>query len=472
MWFNSWEFFLFLPAVLAVYYVLTRRAQNIWLIAASYFFYGWWDWRFLSLIILSTTVDYLVSHYIARSQVEAQKKLGLYLSLSLNLGLLATFKYFNFFVDNFIALGATIGLDFDTPVLRLLPPVGISFYTFQTLSYTIDVYRGRQRPADSYIDFALFVTYFPQLVAGPIERASKLLPQIESKRHVSVWMIQTGVFLILIGLFKKVVIADTAGVRVDKIFADPAAMSSLDLWRGMILFSLQIYGDFSGYSNIARGVSRLFGIELSENFLTPYFSKSITEFWRRWHVSLSAWLRDYLYIPLGGNRKGTVNTYRNLMLTMLIGGFWHGASWAFIVWGGFHGAYLAIHKFWLESNWHLKSGQSGVIRRTVFNWLKILLVFHLVSFTWIFFRASDFASALDYISGLFSFRGDFNFRSIAVPAILLMVLFPIEWMQYRKDDLMNFLSLPSLIRGVMYAGMFVSIILLSGNEVPFIYFQF
>ena len=288
MLFNSLEFAFFLPCVLLVYYALNPRAQNLWLLGASYAFYAAWDWRFLVLIFLSTCVDYFAARKISRGE---HTKPWLYLSLAFNLGMLGLFKYFNFFVDSFIALGATIGMNFDTPVLRLLPPVGISFYTFQTLSYTIDVYRRQISPETDFSRFALFVSYFPQLVAGPIERAERLLPQIQKRRTVSADFLASGLVLILIGLFKKVVIADTAGVTVDQIFAAPEEKSSLVLLNGVLLFALQIYGDFSGYSNIARGVSRLFGIELMENFKTPYFAQNVSEFWRRWHISLSEWLR-------------------------------------------------------------------------------------------------------------------------------------------------------------------------------------
>ncbi|HUP50857.1 MAG TPA: MBOAT family protein [Longimicrobiales bacterium] len=471
MWFNSWEFFYFLPCVLIVYYALGHGAQNIWLIAASYFFYGWWDWRFLTLILASTVVDYWVAGRMPEASPAKRKRL-LLASLTLNLGALATFKYFNFFVDSFVALGASIGLNFDTPALRLLPPVGISFYTFQTLSYTIDVYRGRLQPCRRFADFALFVCYFPQLVAGPIERAQRLLPQIAARRVVTAVMLQTGACLILVGLFKKLAIADTAGLRVNDIFANPGARMPWDLWKGMVLFSLQIYGDFSGYSNIARGVSRLFGIELIENFETPYFSKNITEFWRRWHVSLSQWLRDYLYIPLGGNRHGTVATYRNLMLTMLIGGLWHGAAWTFVAWGGLHGLYLAIHKYWLNHRGLELDDKPFTMADAGSALLRMFITFNLVSITWVFFRADSFATAWIYLTRLFSFPGVPGLGDVAVPLALLLALLPIEWAQYRHGDLLAILDWPPPLRGAAYAGMIVCIVLLSGNDVPFIYFQF
>ncbi len=474
MWFNSWEFAWFLPAVLAGYYLLGRRMQNAWLVLASYVFYGWWDWRYLSLIVLSTAVDYFAAQRIHDAEHESRRRLALYASLLVNLGALATFKYFNFFVDSFIELGATIGLNFDTPALRLLPPVGISFYTFQTLSYTIDVYRGKLAPTRSPIDFALYVCYFPQLVAGPIERASRLLPQIAQARRVDSAWITSGLFLILVGLFKKVAIADTAGVRVDDIFAQPDARTSWELWKGMVLFSIQIYGDFSGYSNIARGVSRLFGIELIENFRTPYLASNITDFWRRWHVSLSAWLRDYLYIPLGGNRKGTANTYRNLMLTMLIGGLWHGAAWTFVVWGGLHGIWLALHRLYLRAVQRpVHSQLTGASPLQALRWAAgVFVTFHLVAISWIFFRAENFPQAWAYLTGLVSFRGAFSPGDVAIPVLLLLALAPIEIAQYRRDDIFALRNWRLPVRAACYLGMILGLIFLSGNKVPFIYFQF
>ena len=346
MLFNSFEFAAFLTIVLIGYSLLRTRAQNIWLLCASYTFYGFWDWRFLTLIAFSTTVDYLIARRIDRTDTDSLRKRLLYLSLLSNLGLLCFFKYFNFFVDSFVVLGAQLGLNLDTPALRLLPPVGISFYTFQSMAYSVDVYRRELKSERNFITFALFISYFPQLVAGPIERANRLLPQFREQRQVTLEGVRSGLVLILIGLFKKVVIADNAGVVVNRIFADIQSSSSATLVAGGILFSLQIYCDFSGYSNMARGMSRLLGIRLVENFKTPYLAANISEFWRRWHISLSQWLRDYLYIPIGGSRHGELRTHRNLIFTMLLGGLWHGAAWTFVVWGLLNGLYLIVHRWW------------------------------------------------------------------------------------------------------------------------------
>lgn len=471
MWFNSWEFLYFLPCVLIVYYALNHRAQNLWLLIASYFFYGWWDWRFLSLVIASTLVDYFAGKFIQQTDDESRRKLGFYASLIMNLGALAIFKYYNFFVDNFILLGAQAGFNFDSPVMRLLPPVGISFYTFQTLSYTIDIYQRRQKAIDHLIDFALYVTYFPQLVAGPIERAGKLLPQIQKKRQVNLEQFHDGILLILIGLFKKIAIADAAAPFVEKVFADPETQSSLLLLKGLYLFSLQIYCDFSGYSSIARGASKLMGIELSENFQTPYLAADITDFWRRWHISLSHWLRDYLYIPLGGNRHGKAKTYRNLLLTMLIGGLWHGANWTFVVWGGLHGAYLAIHKKMNEhrdARAHQKARNANLIRHS----LAIFITFHLVVLTWIFFRAPDFTTAWQFLCGIVFWHGGLPLTFLKLPLFLAVLLLPLEYLQSRHFDALAIARLPKSVRAAYYLTMLVAIILLGGNDVPFIYFQF
>lgn len=470
MWFNSWEFALFLPVVLLVYYTLRLRAQNVWLLCASYLFYGWWDWRFLSLIALSTLTDYIIGRTLGSDQTTLPRKGLLGISILVNLGILGVFKYFNFFVDSFIALGATVGLNFDTPVMRLLPPVGISFYTFQTLSYSIDIYRRKLEPVKDLGAFALYVCYFPQLVAGPIERAHRLLPQILCKREVTLELIRTGLVLILIGLFKKIAIADTAGARVEDIFADPNAQSSLMLWKGMMLFSIQIYGDFSGYSNIARGVSRLFGIELIENFRTPYLAANITDFWRRWHVSLSAWLKDYLYIPLGGNRSGKANTYRNLMLTMLIGGLWHGAAWTFVVWGALHGLYLCVHRVWVR--WKPAIDDSGTIMRGLAWCASVVLTFHLVAVAWVFFRAESFTHAFDYLQGLLAFRGGIAISDVALPGLLVLCLAPLELVQYKRGEVFAILEWPVVARALVYLAMLLALVFMSGHEVPFIYFQF
>lgn len=472
MLFNSLEFLLFFPLVLAIYYVLNYRLQNVWLLLASYIFYGWWDWRFCSLLLISTLVDYScglsISHY------PRKKRLWVSISILTNLGILGFFKYYNFFVDSAAVALTSVGLDPHLPVLQIILPVGISFYTFQTLSYTIDVYRGNLSPTRNLLDFALYVAFFPQLVAGPIERATHLLKQFSAPRLVTRSMVESGAFLILIGFFRKVVIADGVAPIVNRIFATGATASWIELSAGAMLFAIQIYGDFAGYSDIARGVSRLLGIELMVNFRQPYLSRNITEFWRRWHISLSTWLRDYLYIPLGGNRHGTITTYRNLMLTMLLGGLWHGARWNFVIWGGLHGAYLAIHKFYLSKrNPSEIQPRSSSIPASI---LGIVVTFLLVDFTWIFFRCPTLSSALQFIGGIVSFRDGWSL----VPAVLLikltfyfsLTLFT-DWPAYIRDRQEGMLDWHWCIRGIVYATiLFLLILLRPMNDTPFIYFQF
>ena len=328
MLFNSWEYFVFLPVVLLLYYSLTRRWQNHLLLAASYIFYSWWDWRFTVLLVISTIVDFYLGIAIHQAEEPRHRRRLLVISCIVNFGMLGFFKYFNFFSDSAAHLLQSLGLHAHPIVLQIILPAGISFYTFQTMNYVIDIYRREMQPTRNILTYATFVSYFPHLVAGPIIRAELLLPQLENERVVDNQKFRGGCLLILIGLFKKVVIADSLAPDVTPYFTHPATYSSLVLLKGLYYFSLQIYCDFSGYTDIARGTSRLLGIELPENFNQPYLSQTITEFWRRWHISLSSWLRDYLYIPLGGNRRGRLRTYGNLMLTMVLGGLWHGANWA------------------------------------------------------------------------------------------------------------------------------------------------
>jgi D-alanyl-lipoteichoic acid acyltransferase DltB (MBOAT superfamily) len=353
-------------------------------------------------------------------------------------------------------------------------PIGISFYTFQPLAYTIDVYRGKLKPTRDFIDFALYVSFFPQLVAGPIERATNLLPQLQKKRMVNEKMLTTGLFLILIGYVKKIGIADSVAPYVEYTFANLNEMSSARLLSALYLFSLQIYCDFSGYSDIARGVGMLLGVKIMENFNQPYFSTNVTEFWQRWHISLSSWLRDYLYIPLGGNRHGKLKTYRNLMLTMILGGLWHGANWTFVVWGTLHGLYLAIHKFMLGDRRartvHHFQSPIDYVRFT----LKGLFTFHLVTLTWVFFRSADLSQAFEYLKGIFLWHGPLiDIGGLVRVTFYVTLIGFIDWTQYRRADHVAILKWHWSIRSAVYA-LFVLVIILgetSGN-VPFIYFQF
>lgn len=384
MLFNSISFAIFLPIVFVLYWGLNRRSlkiQNILLLTASYIFYGWWDWRFLSLIIASTFVDYFVGLKIYNSNNIIHRKWYLWVSIIFNLGTLGVFKYYNFFVTSWIELLSSIGyVPHETYTISIILPVGISFYTFQTMSYTIDIYRRQLHPTKDLISFAAFVSFFPQLVAGPIERASHLLPQILKKRKFELQEAVYGVHLIFWGLFKKVAVADNLSLIVDSYYSNVERYSGNTTYSIIVilLYSFQIYCDFSGYSDIAIGTSKLFGITLSDNFRRPYFSSSFSEFWRRWHISLSSWLRDYLYIPLGGNRMGKILTDRNLMITMLLGGLWHGASFNFIIWGGLHGIYLIVQRFISTHKFILSK----------------VIIFILVTLTWIPFRAITLSDTL------------------------------------------------------------------------------
>lgn len=471
MLFTSWTFIIFLVIVLAVYYCLSTRAQNIFLLLASYFFYGWWDWRFLGLLVFSSVLDYSCA-----LGIETGRRRSAFLLLSIvgNLSVLGLFKYYDFFVRSAVSLLETLGFHPQVPLLQLILPLGISFYTFQTMSYTIDVYRGKLSAERDFFLMALYVTYFPQLVAGPIERAGHLLGQFRAPRRVDEKKIYTGSLLLLLGFFKKLAIADVVAPEVELVFAQPEGVPWHALFEAVWLFALQIYCDFSGYSDMARGTSRLLGIELMVNFNQPYLSANITEFWRRWHISLSTWLRDYVYIPLGGNRHGTARTYRNLMLTMILGGLWHGANWTFVVWGLLHGVYLAMHKWWMgdrpagRPEW-----EDGFTARRV---IGMMATFHLVLLTWVFFRASNFGDAMEILGGILTFRGGLSpfaladFMNLAFYSFLVLL---VDVPQFIGRDHTAILDWPWPIRGLMMGTFLVLMaVLAGGNETPFIYFQF
>jgi alginate O-acetyltransferase complex protein AlgI len=393
MLFHTLDFLYFFAIFFFLYWFLFKeniKAQNILILVASYVFYGWWDWRFLSLIAFSTVVDYAVGRGIYNSPKTQKKTILLWVSIITNIGILGFFKYFNFFAENLGNLLRTVGFEPHETTLNIILPVGISFYTFQTLSYTIDVYRSKIKPASDFISFAAFVSFFPQLVAGPIERASHLLPQFYKKRQFN--------YL----LFKKVVIADKCGELANLIFDNSADLNGSSLILGAIFFSFQIYGDFSGYSDIAIGVSRLLGFDLMQNFAFPYFSRDIAEFWRRWHISLSTWFRDYLYIPLGGSRGGISGKVRNTFVIFLVSGFWHGANWTFVFWGFLNALYflplLLAHKN--RVNTDIVAG-NGFFPK-ISDFIKIIGTYMLTTFAWIFFRAESISHAIEYISGIFT----------------------------------------------------------------------
>jgi len=450
---------------------LKGRIKVIYLLAISYLFYGYWDWRFLSLIAFSTIVDYFVGQFLSKAKTKKVKFRWLLISVGVNLGLLGFFKYCNFFVDSFQDLVAQFGGNVDSLHLNIILPVGISFYTFQTMSYTIDIYRGKLAPTRDFLKFSLFVSFFPQLVAGPIERARDLLPQMAFKNRATRTQLKEGIVLITLGLFKKVMLGDTTGRIVDHIFAEPGIYMSDELIYGLILFSVQIYADFSGYSNIARGTAKLLGVELVENFNQPYFSKNITEFWRRWHISLSSWLKDYLYIPLGGNRNGKFKAYRNLMLTMLLGGLWHGANWTFIIWGALHGAYLIVHKL-ITKNKTGSDTESG----NLLSLLKIATTFCLVLFAWLFFRAKSFDQAIFILNKIARFEiSDVwgTMLSITLTFALVTVLLDyIEW-KTKSHSFLTKIKAPGVFWGVN-ASLLIMVMLymFQAEPLPFVYFQF
>ena len=472
MLFNTWTFALFFVVFFVLYVSVGHRTQNVLILIGSYVFYGWWDYRFLALLLLSTVVDFVVARRMARGPEQHRRKL-LLVSLTTNLGILALFKYFDFFIDTARIGLQTLGMEPHLPLLAIVLPVGISFYTFQTMAYTIDVYRRRMEPVDDPVVFGVYVSYFPQLVAGPIERAQNLIPQFEKPRVLTTSNLSSGALLVAIGLLRKVAIADVVAGEVDKIFGTAQQSSSLALIRAVVLFSIQIYGDFAGYTDVARGISRMLGIELMENFNHPYFAVNITSFWRRWHISLSTWLRDYLYISLGGNRGPRWFVYRNLLLTMLLGGLWHGAAWTFVVWGGLHGLALSVHKLWLRGRKPRDRpeihGFNDVIK-TVLSWALTMAV---VGLAWVFFRAPDFQTAFDVLEGIWSLRGGWSLGELARPAFMIALLLAIDVPQYVTKNHTVMLSWPWPARGLAYAALVLAIVLLrTGDEVAFIYFQF
>ena len=474
MLFNSLIFVAFFIVVYSAYLMLGRRYkwQNALLLVGSYVFYGYWDWRFLSLIFISTAVDFVVGGRLFLTDEPRTRKILLALSVACNLTILGFFKYFGFFAESIAAALRLAGLPASQVTLNIVLPVGISFYTFQTMSYTIDIYRRKIGPTDSFLDFALFVAFFPQLVAGPIERAANLLPQIQSPRRISLEAAHAALFLLIWGYFKKVVIADNVGVISDQIFGDYLQYHGLDILLGIVAFSIQIYCDFSGYSDIARGLAKLMGFELMVNFKLPYFALNPRDFWRRWHVSLSSWLRDYLYIPLGGNRKGRLATYRILALTMLLGGLWHGASWNFVIWGGFHGLILILYRlFENRGKQRLEFSSGSYLRLGIISKMMLMLVVTLVG--WVIFRSSSVHQMLYMLSSVgFQLSSD----SIRLAAKLLFFAWPlivVQVLQHVTRDLLVITRLKPWFCVILYSYAFVWILTFGVREsVEFIYFQF
>lgn len=472
MLFNSLPFAVFLPIVFAVYWALhnSLRSQNIMLLTASYIFYGWWDARFLSLIVASTVVDYLLGQYLAAATNALKRKLLLTASMIFNLGLLGVFKYYNFFMENFMEIANSVGLHTNPVLLKIALPVGISFYTFQTMSYTIDIYRKQLEPTKDFIAFAAFVGYFPQLVAGPIERASNLLPQMSKRRYFDYQKAVDGMRQALWGFFKKVVIADAVAPLVDQAFGDPSGFSAIALITGALLFSIQIYCDFSGYSDIAIGISKIFGIDLMQNFRTPYFSRDIAEFWRRWHISLSTWFRDYLYIPLGGSRGSTALKVRNTFAIFIVSGFWHGANWTFIIWGLIN-ALLFLPLLLAKRN------RSNLNNPEISDLHRILLTFSITTIAWIFFRADSLSHAIDYLQNIAIWNSGKSLSIKPTLVVYIALLFLGDWIGRKHDFSLNILtegvlSKSPLMRLTLYLSLAYLILLYIGGQQNFIYFQF
>jgi alginate O-acetyltransferase complex protein AlgI len=483
MLFNSLDFAVFLPIVFILYWFVTQhnlKLQNVLIVVASYVFYGWWDWRFLSLIVFSTLIDFTIGKRLAKEERTQNRKVLLWTSILVNLGFLGFFKYYNFFVDNFVQAFSFFGQPIQPNTLNIILPVGISFYTFQTLSYTIDVYRKQLEPTKDIIAFAAFVSFFPQLVAGPIERATNLLPQFYKKREFNYAKAVDGMRQILWGLFKKVVIADNCAQYANEIFNNSGDYSGSTLFMGALFFTFQIYGDFSGYSDIAIGTSRLFGFNLKQNFAFPYFSRDIAEFWRRWHISLSTWFRDYLYIPLGGSRGGTWMKVRNTFIIFIVSGFWHGANWTFVVWGLLNAIYFLPLLLRDKNRSHLNVVAQGRYLPNFKELLLMSLTFVLTVFAWIFFRSENISHAAQYITDMLQYPGSFllvSAYSEYVSIIILLILFiVVEWLGRHNPHTLFYLGSESQ-RSLRYIGYWLIIISIiwfgySSEKQEFIYFQF
>jgi D-alanyl-lipoteichoic acid acyltransferase DltB (MBOAT superfamily) len=478
MLFTSINFAIFLPIVFIFYWFVTNKKlgfQNLLLLVSSYFFYASWDWRFLFLLIFSTSLDYFTGIKIEQAKNRNGKKIWLLLSIFINLGFLGVFKYYNFFADSFVQAISRFGLYADPWTLKIILPVGISFYTFHGLSYIFDIYNNKIRSERNIIDYAVFVSFFPLLVAGPIERATHLLPQIKKSRIFEYEKAIDGLKQILWGLFKKIVIADQCAVYANMAF-NSNDYSGINLVLGAVFFAFQIYGDFSGYSDIAIGTARLFGIDLLRNFAFPYFSRDIAEFWRRWHMSLTSWFRDYIYIPLGGSRGGTLNKIRNIFIIFLVSGFWHGANWTFIFWGVLNAIYFLPLMLTRTNRDNLGTVAKGRYLPEAKEFINMFITFGLTTFAWIFFRAESLSQAVDYIYRIFS-ESIFSGLKIGSSSVAMLVIgFAImEWLgrhnQYAIADLG--IKWRRSLRWAAYYAIIVLILFFSGGgERPFIYFQF
>jgi alginate O-acetyltransferase complex protein AlgI len=490
MLFNSIDFALFFPIVFILYWMVAKKLQlrNALILVASYVFYGWWDWRFLLLIVISSAVDYVVGQQLIKAQSNAQRKWLLGLSLLVNLGFLCYFKYANFFIETFIDGFRLFGMQLESTTLNIILPVGISFYTFQTLSYTIDIYNKKLQPTKDALAFFSFVAFFPQLVAGPIERASHLLPQFHKTYIFNYNRVRSGLLLMAFGLFKKMVIADRAAIYANEVFNNPEAYNGVPYLIGIFLFAFQIYCDFSGYSDIAIGAARTMGFDLMKNFDSPYFSRSLTEFWRRWHISLSTWFRDYVYIPLGGSKKGRFRTYANLFIVFVVSGLWHGAAITFVVWGAIHGIVLMVEKALYSAKQPLYKKSYLITQNWLARLLSAIMIFSIVCLAWIFFRANSMGDAILILKGVFTtFNWDqitlletykIGFTGIEIWVLLgFIALLCVAEIMHKRFNLFRLMQKqPIVIRWSSYLVIVFTIIVFGvyGTGIPkeFIYFQF
>lgn len=491
MLFNSFDFAIFLPVVFLIYWFVmgkNLRLQNLFLLIASYVFYAWWDWRFLSLIFISSLADFILGIRLHKQINDRKRQLLLCMSIVINIGILGIFKYFNFFTENFARVFALFGINLDIATLSIILPVGISFYTFQTLSYTIDIYRKKIAPTSDIIAFFAFVSFFPQLVAGPIERAENLLPQFKKRTHFDYNKATDGLRQMLWGFFKKIVIADNCAVIVNFIFSDYTRQNGLTLLAGTVFFAFQIYGDFSGYSDIAIGTARLFGFDLMKNFAFPYFSRDIAEFWRRWHISLSTWFRDYVYIPIGGNTGKTWTKIRNVFVIFVISGLWHGAAWKFVIWGALNAVYFIPLMILKHNRKHLNTAAQGKLLPGFREFFQILATFCLTLVAWIFFRADNVTVAFDYLRriiqafimhylpkpGLFFSTLFRLLHFFSITTVFVVIFIVVEWLQRHNDHALQIekYRIPKLLRWTIYYALIIIILLFGGNQQEFIYFQF
>lgn len=478
MLFNSIDFLIFLPIVFILYWFVvnkTLKFQNALLFLASYFFYACWDWRFMFLLMFSTLLDYYTGLKMQDAQNLKMKRFWFWLSILVNLGFLGAFKYYNFFIESFAEAVSHIGWHISPFLIRIILPVGISFYTFHGLSYVIDIYNNKIKAERNFIDYAVFVSFFPLLVAGPIERATHLLPQIKRERTFNYDKAVDGLRQILWGLFKKMVIADNCAEFANQIFNNSSDMTGSTLVLGALFFTFQIYGDFSGYSDIALGTARLFGIELLRNFSFPYFSRDIAEFWRRWHISLSSWFKDYLYIPLGGSSGGNWMRIRNTFIIFIVSGFWHGANWTFIAWGVLNALFILPSIILKTNRDNIQIVAKNRMLPTTKEIIQISITFSLTVFAWIFFRAENMGHALSYISGIFS--GTFFTKPMVIPVFLLVLIsiFMIfEWIGREGEFAISFIEKKwnKFSRWSLYCLIIFCIFYFKGTDQQFIYFQF